>query len=499
MLASEANSKRKFGNHDFERFDHLPSQQASVGSRDLGKIKIDCRLRCDKSQWGVIGQKPAPAGIIYLDLNFHQPQNSRLKHATVIVTLDNIDGDNLQQGSHEHEREPRDEGVQLHEWFGPRHLVGQPRNFMSMKESSILPQIDVGGIAGLGGVGKRSEELFVQESRWMFSGHLVSDKSTLTYKTIQWDLVENALESQPLHSNVIHTAFSFRHNERPFIMRIEIRGRLKGRNDRTKQTLKKFSSWLARDGSYTTTCITPSGPDRFTKPLDELARGLPLAMEKENFEEAPIVVPSPREVVFGDWMGDAAEVTPEERYRTPGETRRINPSGATDQKDWLISQADCSIQDMPSLLDNPLKQKTDSDAWTDPTLPTVDNLAMAFDTLNMPRKPILNRQPRENMEFSRVEEASQDGLTTVVDQDLNTERDDSTDPASSKRLGKNIEDTEAVLALLRMSGLLSVIQVLAAILASFGIRLESRTAVENRREVDNKSRESRELAAEYRK
>ena len=110
--------KRRFGYHDSEWIDHLPSRQASVGSHNLGHVKIDCRLRCDRSQWGVIGQTPAPAGIIYLDLNFHQPANSRLKHATIIVTLDNVNEDNPKHHSQNHGRGPYSEGVQLYEWFG---------------------------------------------------------------------------------------------------------------------------------------------------------------------------------------------------------------------------------------------------------------------------------------------------------------------------------------------------------------------------------------------
>ena len=487
-------SKRRFGNHDTERFDHLPSQHASVGSHDLGQVKIDCRLRCDKSQWGVIGQKPAPAGIIYLDLNFHQPANSRLKHATVIVTLDNANEDSPRHHYQDHRHVPYGEGVQLYEWFGPRHLTGQPRNLTSTKESSILPQLDVGGFAGFGGIGKRSEKVFDQESRWMFFGQLVPGKSALTYKTIQWDLVENDLEAQPLHSNVIHTAFSFHHSERPFIMRIEVRGRLRGRNDRMKHNWKKFSSWLAREGTYAVTRITPNGRDSLTKPLDELARGLRLAMEKENFEEAPIVIPGPREAVFGDGSGEATEEEIEEHHHAPSEVERTIPLNAPRQKCRLKHQANAAIEAPSSLLVESLRQRTLGNIQKDHTLPTVENLRRALAELNSPERSYPNAPTLNDRVGPTAEEPLQDD--SVEEQDVDMGSDDLSDPASLKKSSNSQEEMEAVLTLLRISGLLSVIQVLAAVLASCGIKLQTRTTTESKEEADKKGKK---LPAGHRK
>lgn len=85
-------SYRRYGKYDFERFDNVAAQQASIGAATIGgKVNVDCRFLFSKSQWGVLHPAENPAGIIYLDLTFNQPSDHRLKSATVIVTLDEDD------------------------------------------------------------------------------------------------------------------------------------------------------------------------------------------------------------------------------------------------------------------------------------------------------------------------------------------------------------------------------------------------------------------------
>lgn len=79
---------RKYGRY-FQQFDNF--SMASLGHRGLGKVKVDCRFRLSKSKWGVLGETENPAGIIYMDLSFHQPKDYRLTNATVLVTLDDIE------------------------------------------------------------------------------------------------------------------------------------------------------------------------------------------------------------------------------------------------------------------------------------------------------------------------------------------------------------------------------------------------------------------------
>ena len=468
--------KRKFGNHDFERSDNLPSRQASVGFGEIGKVQVDCRLKCGRSQWGVIGNNPTPAGIIYLDLNFHQPADSRLKCATVTVSLDDIPQNN--------ERYPRNDGVQFYEWYGPQQLFGQPRHMTSTEEISMLPSLDAGGIAGFGGVGKRFEKSLTQESRWIFSGRLLPGKTSPLPKIIQWNLVENYLEAHPLHSNVIHTAFSFHHNQRPFTLRIEVSGRLRGKTGRVKHALQKFSSRFSRGGGHATTLVDFRGRGIIRKPLDKLAEGLPFAMEKENYEEAPVVVPGPREVVFEDGSGGETEETAEERHHTTGEigkmtsirTRRRNYQG-TDQADPTT----------PALISaESAGQETIGDICRDPTEPIVENIARVYSDLVALKRPFDAISPGLNERANQTTEGTIHDLATVLEQEAGT-RNSRSEMVSQDKPLKGYEDTEAVLALLRSSGLLSVLQLFVSLLTLCGAKLQSKATTKDKENLDKEA------------
>lgn len=75
---------RKFG-RTFECLDEHSAE--SLCYRELGKVNVDCKFRSSDSLWGVLGEAKRPAGILYMDLIFHQPKNYRLSSATVLVTL----------------------------------------------------------------------------------------------------------------------------------------------------------------------------------------------------------------------------------------------------------------------------------------------------------------------------------------------------------------------------------------------------------------------------
>jgi len=107
---------------------------------------------------------------------------------------------------------------------------------------------------GFGGVGVETESSSAYSSRWRFSGHLLPGKGNdWAYKTLKWDLVENDLENQSMHSNEVHTAFTFEHSGQPFLMRVEIQGKLKKLQGRVKDKLMKFPSTAKKeDGSVVT-------------------------------------------------------------------------------------------------------------------------------------------------------------------------------------------------------------------------------------------------------
>ncbi|KAI1258692.1 hypothetical protein F5Y18DRAFT_434054 [Xylariaceae sp. FL1019] len=283
---------RKYGRYDFKRFDHLVSQHASLGAASLGRIHVDCKFLFKKSRWGTLEGHDA-AGIIYLDLAFSQPSDCRLKNATVQVTLDDEDEHLTQQFPHEGSRQP----VQIVK-YGPRHMTGEPQcgcfgpsDERTATRNTYIPSVNVGPFGGLGGVGRESSKVTVRECRWMFDSHLMTGsrkgKSNWAYKVLQWNITENELESQSLHSNTVHTAFSFVHGGQPFFMRVEVSGRLESlRSDIGHQIKHKMRQLRfpanPQNTRYATTLINFNGRQRFTTPLDGLVQGLELAMEHDN-------------------------------------------------------------------------------------------------------------------------------------------------------------------------------------------------------------------------
>lgn len=284
---------RKYGRYDFKRFDHLVSHDASLADASLGKIHVDCKFLFKKSKWGTLGDQD-PAGIIYLDLSFNQPSHCRLKSATVQVTLDDDDQHLVRQFP----SNPLGPPVQIVK-YGPRHMTGEPQYERSASHTSYIPTIEVAPFGGAGGVGKETAKETIRECRWMFESHLKTGsrkrgKTNWAYKVLQWHVTENELEYKSMHSNTVHTAFSFVHGGQPFFMRVEVSGKLESRASDLHHQIKhkmrklKFPSKPNSSG-YATTLINFNGRDKFTMPLDSLNQGLELAMENENMT-APVEI-----------------------------------------------------------------------------------------------------------------------------------------------------------------------------------------------------------------
>lgn len=133
----------------------------------------------------------------------------------------------------------------------------------------------------------------------MFESHLMTGgrkrgMNNWAYKVLQWQITENELETQSLHSNVVHTAFSFVHGGQPFFMRVEVSGRLESRTSdlghqiRHKMRKLKFPA-NPHNARYATTLVNFNGRHKFTTPLDGLVQGLEFAMEHDNMT-APVEV-----------------------------------------------------------------------------------------------------------------------------------------------------------------------------------------------------------------
>lgn len=285
LLSAATKHYGRYG--DFSDFATQSSGHASVGFKNLGKITIDCEFLFEKSQWGVLGHKQFPAGIIYLNLNFGSPRGCRVKSATITITLDENDPV-LEKHNTTRELHPSGCPVQVTTWYGPRELNGQIKTAHMEATKKLVPEVNALG-NGAGGLGYESKKQFKHEARWSFKGQHLPGKDTWVYKTLRWDLNENELEQQAFHSSTVRTAFAFEHSGQPFLMKVEIDGRLESWNDRVKS---KFRFGSSRDREHSVVTLLDFKNYKFyTKNLDKVAMGLARAMEMENLQEIPVQIP----------------------------------------------------------------------------------------------------------------------------------------------------------------------------------------------------------------
>lgn len=279
-------SFRRFGRSD--NFQPIGSSTSSIGSRSFGKITVDCQLLFNKSKWGIL--EGLPGGVMYLNLNFGPPQGSRLREATITITLDEQDERLEPYSRSPPHRALHHSGaaVQVTEWYGPQTLGGEKKSANITSTTKAVPHANILGY-GVGGVGHERSKKFLKESRWSFNGQLLRGKRTSTYTTLRWHLTENELDGQSFHNPKIRTAFAFEHSGQPFIMKVEIKGRLQHWHEQLQSNLK-FGVDGAREGKVIT-LVDFDDYRRFSRGLDGIARGLPRDMEKENLQDIPMEVP----------------------------------------------------------------------------------------------------------------------------------------------------------------------------------------------------------------
>ncbi|KAI0450095.1 hypothetical protein F5B21DRAFT_492317 [Xylaria acuta] len=287
---------RKFGRYDFQGYEDIKAD-ASLGMRSLGQVTVDCQFRFERSQWGVLTKAKHPGGIVYLDLDIHQPGDHRLKYATVTVTLDDDSDDLIHQFPAIGPLDDANVPIHIGD-YGPTQILGPAKSAHKVVEHQAAPEIDAGGFFTIGNMGRRSEKDFDQEYRWTFLSQKKPAKSNSShYKVLKWSITENRLDPQSYHSNKIHTAFSFQHGGRPFFIQVAIEGSLQRK---WSNLVRKFSS--LKDEKYATTLVNFNGREGFTKVLDQLAQNLPYTMEKENILKTPPEAKGPQQPTYRETL-----------------------------------------------------------------------------------------------------------------------------------------------------------------------------------------------------
>lgn len=359
---------RKFG-PTYSQLDNLAN--ASLGSRDLGQVNVDCKFRLSNTRWGVLGAEKTPAGILYMDLVFDQPRDCQLRRADVEIVLEEADEDVLGEVSRSERSkatstrpattEPEENinthtniniPLQLTDFFGPKQLVGLPTEVAAKKTWRLIPELNILGNGG-GGLGRDWESNFMQTSRWTFTGHIMpcaasaniydgkckqysrkvyykgetgqkvwddhvrpswnSGKNLAVYRRLKWSLDEDDFQCQARHSNVIHTAFTLQHDLKPFNIQVNISGKLHRRTDRVKGSFKRLLTFPAQRTSEqgrSTTLVRLDKEAKFTRPLDPIAQDLARSMELANVEASRVEMPDALPVSF-------EEVAPPIREQRP--------------------------------------------------------------------------------------------------------------------------------------------------------------------------------------
>jgi hypothetical protein len=249
-ISTKQSPKRLFGRSDWADFDYLPV--ISAGCRDIGPVKVDCKLRLSESQCGIHTDYGRPAAVLYMDLAFDQPADCKLSEATVHIRLE--DGPEVSTGIRP-PQEPSDWGVRLTDYLGPVSLHGRITKVGEKKAVQWMPHLDGGGMVGFGGLGTEKERSIQHKRRWLFNGNMVCPTGSRRggngeYTELCWKLQENHFECQSLRRKVFQTAFAFEHSIRPFVMMVSIDGRLQKRSHRVRhlhfpQALKKSDGAMA--------------------------------------------------------------------------------------------------------------------------------------------------------------------------------------------------------------------------------------------------------------
>lgn len=262
------------------RFDNSESNSALVGPKPRGHIQVDCHFMFQQSKWGTLTKAKHPGGIVYIDLDFHQPRDCRLKSATVRLTLDDEDpalarffpGERKTPGLPE-----TSVNILRH---GPKHFCGPQSQAYKITRHSALPRLEVGGFAGAGGLGRESERHALEVAQWDFASHLTrsdrfeaksSRRTSWASNQLIWTLTENELARRAVHNSTVHTGFAFAHGGQPFFMKVEVSGRLESRLSNAYKSFRQTFGSNSRSESFATTLIEFGDVTRFTSPLDQMA------------------------------------------------------------------------------------------------------------------------------------------------------------------------------------------------------------------------------------
>lgn len=229
-----------------------------------------------KTQWGKFREQDA--GLMYLDLTFHQPADCKLAQATITMNF------------HDTERQRRQtntSSLEITEFFGPQILTGEKRERQVSKTFEATPKVGAANASVEGiGISRKSQANYA--SRWKFTGSRFtndsgddSDISSSRYRQLVWHLEENELERQAVHHSIVHTALAFHHDPSPFYLDLQIEVKMQRWHQRVLQRLL----CPPRDQKALTRAkIKPVIPETDNPLFTKLVKNINQTMVEENLQ-----------------------------------------------------------------------------------------------------------------------------------------------------------------------------------------------------------------------
>lgn len=456
-------SFRRFGRSD--SFKPVAASSASIGSKSLGKVNIDCQFLFKESQWGTFEGRPG--GIIYLNLNFGPPQNCRVQDATVTITLDEEDPCLEPFNTTERLRVLHESGIeaQMTPWFGPQVLGGEKKSAEVTSKTKAVPEANFAGY-GVGGIGHERSKVFKQEARWSFYGQLIRRKRT--YASLRWHLSENELEGQTFHNPKFRTAFAFEHCGKPFLIKVDIEGKLAKWHHQVKSKLK-FGANGAREGKVVT-LVDFEDYRKFPRDLEAIARGLPRTMEMRNLEEIPMEVPDsiPGATFHQVSPAPSTQSDPSEMLQTPAQQQNYTSN----------SQVLSQCEETPLLQESGQSQSTGIEVLQiereEGELSEAENYRQLLSALSRPKEQEVVRD--------NATDTTSSNRSTLVDVENTTRWSDETQGSRDSEIREAVidqsrngitqtalaADQDTMLRVLGMPGMLVFLQFLTSLMGFLG-------------------------------
>ncbi|KAI0197825.1 hypothetical protein F4808DRAFT_437756 [Astrocystis sublimbata] len=304
---------RGYGPSDFEKFDRY---SACAGHRQLGEVNVTTRIDFEESQWGLIGAN-TPGAIVHMNIGFTQPEDCKLKTATILVTLESLDEIRDKGELDALKRQPglfplMPSQLRLTH-FGPAYVPGRETETDFSRNINTTPVFDFGGLS-MSGLGVDQQKTYKYHNRWVFSGQFLGDDKHSGFRKLQWLLQENKFDSPSNHVPEFQAAFALTHERRPFFIRVEIQGKLEKKLERVKQKFKKLKYGFHGDTPLrsTLTLVNVAGIELPRRQLITKAKNLAAKMAKRNGVVEVASKPDIAEDEIGDEDEDEDEAEEEE-------------------------------------------------------------------------------------------------------------------------------------------------------------------------------------------